>query len=135
MKGRVQFLVLCSAFLASVALAGCDNAPGAAAASSSSGPAVGSAGVDLGPPSVRVAATDQLMFSPARATLQVGQIVEWTNTGSVIHTVTFTHYPYLSDPTLAPGGTWEVKFNEAGTYAYQCTIHAGMRGTLVVTGG
>jgi len=118
-----------------VTLAACDNGAGAATTSSSSGPPIGAAGVNLGTPSVRVAATDQLMFSPAKATLQVGQIVQWANTGSVVHTVTFTSYPYLSDPTLAPGGTWEVKFSKAGTYAYQCTIHAGMTGMLVVTGG
>lgn len=135
MKRRGQILVLWSAFLLTVALVSCDNGAGASTANSSSGPPVGSAGVNLGAPSISVAATDQLMFSPARATLQVGQIVEWTNTGSVTHTVTFTNYPYLSDPTLAPGGTWEVKFEKAGTYAYECTIHAGMTGTLVVSGG
>lgn len=91
--------------------------------------------MNLGTPTVHVAATDQLMFSPANVTLHVGQIVQWTNTGSVTHTVTFMNYPYLSDPTLTPGGTWEVKVNTAGTYPYQCTIHSGMTGTLVVTGG
>ena len=135
MNRRGQILMLCSAFLATVWLAGCANRAGAATQSSSSGPPVGSAGVNLGAPSLRVAATDQLMFSPARATLQVGQIVEWTNTGSVTHTVTFINYPYPSDPTLTPGGMWEVKFTKAGTYAYQRTIHAGMTGTLNVTGG
>jgi plastocyanin len=133
-KRHGQILMLSVAFVGVLALTGCDNGAGAATASSSSGPPVGSAGVNLGAPSVHVAATDQLTFSPADATLQVGQIVEWANTGSVTHTVTFTNYPYLSDPTLAPV-TWEVTFNKAGTYPYQCTIHAGMTGTLVVTGG
>ncbi|HEY6470430.1 MAG TPA: plastocyanin/azurin family copper-binding protein [Candidatus Dormibacteraeota bacterium] len=41
----------------------------------------------------------------------------------------------MSDPTLAPGGTCEVKFTKAGTYPNQCTIHPGMTGKLVVTGG
>ena len=75
------------------------------------------------------------MVSPMSVTLNVGQIVEWTNTGSVTHTVTFANHPYLSDPTLAPGGTWEAKFTKAGTYPYQCTIHPGTTGKLVVTGG
>lgn len=121
--------------LSAMTFAACDSAPAGPSESPVSGSPVGSAGVNLGSPAVHVSATGQLMFTPAKATVQVGQIVEWTNTGSVVHTVTFTSYPYLSDPTLAPAGTWEVKFNKAGTYAYQCTIHAGMTGTLVVTGG
>lgn len=40
--------------------------------------------------------------------------------------------PYLSDPTLAPGATWEIKLTQAGTYPYRCTIHPGMNGMLVV---
>lgn len=123
MKRCWRVLTCSLTFLALVTLAGCANGAAPPTASSNS-PPVGSAGVSLGTPSVHVAATDQLMFSPKSATLQVGQIVEWTNTGSVTHTVTFMTYPYLSDPTLAPGATWEIKFTQPGTYPYQCTIHA-----------
>ena len=132
LKRNARLLLLGAALLATLTLVACDNG---AATSPSSGPPVGTAGVNLGTPSVHVAATDQLVFSPAKVTLQAGQIVQWTNTGSVTHTVTFTNYPYLGDPTLAPGGTWEVKINKAGTYPYQCTIHAGMTGTVAVSGG
>jgi hypothetical protein len=41
----------------------------------------------------------------------------------------------LSDPTLAPGATWSVKFTQPGTYNYLCTIHApNMKGLIKVTG-
>jgi plastocyanin len=41
----------------------------------------------------------------------------------------------LSDASLDPGATWEVKFNAAGTYNYLCTIHApNMKGSITVSG-
>ena len=67
----------------------------------------------------------------------VGQVVMFKNTGSVVHTVTFqdNNDSCMSDPTLAPGATWAVKFTQPGTYNYLCTIHApNMKGVLHVTG-
>jgi plastocyanin len=61
------------------------------------------------------------------------QVIEWTNPGTVAHTITFDTATSLSDPTIAPGGTWEVKFSKAGTYTYKCTIHPGMDGKLTVS--
>jgi len=101
--------------------------------SSSSSSGAGAAGVNLGSPTVQISATDALKFVPTEQTAHVGDVIQWTNTASVTHTVTFDSFPSLSDPTLSSGGTWEVKFNAAGTYAYHCTIHAGMTGTLTVS--
>jgi plastocyanin len=113
-------------------VAACANG-GAASPSASGGSSAGTAGVRLGNPSEHVAATDQLVFVPATQTLHVGDIVQWTNTGTVPHTVTFDSQPNLTDPSdLAPGETWEVKLNHAGTFPYRCTIHPGMTGTLIV---
>ena len=80
-----------------------------------------------------ISATDQLTFDPAMQTAHVGDIIQWTNTSSVMHTITFDTEPSLSDPTLQPGSTWAVKFTTAGTYHYHCSIHAGMVGTIVVS--
>lgn len=106
------------------------NAP-----SNSSPPAVsvGTAGVSLGTAAVKISATDQLTFDPAMQTAHVGDIVQLTNTGSVAHTITFDAEPSLSDPSLQPGATWEVKFTTAGTYQYHCSIHTMMVGTIVVS--
>jgi plastocyanin len=117
----------CCAIAASACANGAPSSP-----SGSSGPAVGTGGINLGTPTVHIAATDQLQFSLATQAVHVGDVVQWTNTGTVPHTVTFDGQPYLTDPTLAPEATWEVKFTVAGTYSYQCTIHPGMDGTLVV---
>ena len=99
----------------------------------SSTPTVGTAGVHLGAPTVHITATDQLLFSPAMATANVGNIVQWTSSGTAQHTVTFDSHSELSDVSLVPGGTWEVKFTAAGTYPYKCTVHPGMNGTIVVS--
>lgn len=129
-RRRVLELVLgCCAV--SATLAACGNGV-AGTPSASGGPTVGAAGVSLGTAAVHIAATDQLRFSPSTQTAHVGDIVQWTNAGTVPHTVTFDNQTYLSDPTLAPGATWEIKFTQPGTYPYRCSIHPGMNGTLVV---
>lgn len=129
----IRELVLAVAgFLVVTAVAGCANG-GAASPSANGASSAGTAGVRLGNPSKHVAATDQLVFVPATQTLHVGDIVQWTNTGTVPHTVTFGSQPNLTDPSLlAPGETWEVKVDHAGTFPYRCTIHPGMTGALVV---
>lgn len=88
----------------------------------------------LGTPSANVSLTDQLKFDPSSSSVAVGQVVEWKNTGSVAHNVTFDKSNDATSPTLNPGDTWEVTFSVPGTYAYHCTFHPGMDGTLTVTG-
>jgi len=106
----------------------------------SSGPAVcnGSAAASsLGTATMTIQATDDLVFVPASSSAAVGDVIEFKNTGSVPHTVTFqdNNDSCLTDSTLAPGGTWEVKFTQPGTYNYLCTIHApNMAGKITVTG-
>jgi plastocyanin len=91
----------------------------------------------LGTVAMTIDATDNLVFVPATATAQVGQVIEFKNSGSVPHTVTFldTNDGCLTDNTLNPGSTWDVMFNAPGTYNYLCTIHApNMKGSLTLTG-
>jgi len=113
-----------------LALAACggSNPP----ASSSSGSSAGTAGVNIGSASVHVAASDDLKFTPVTQDAQVGDVVQWSNSGSVMHTVTFDDFASLSDVSLQGGATWEVKFAAAGTYAYHCTVHPTMTGTIAV---
>jgi len=105
---------------------------------SPSGPCNGSAAVSgLGTVADTVDATDDLVFVPASTTASVGDVVEFKNTGTVTHDVTFqdNNDGCLSDTSLNAGSTWEVKFTVAGTYNYLCTIHApNMKGEIKVTG-
>jgi plastocyanin len=124
-------VVLAFGITLTLGLAAC----GGNTSSSNSSPSVsvGTAAVSLGTAAVMISATGQLTFDPAMQTAHVGDIIQWTNTGSVMHTITFDAEPALSDPSLQPGATWEVKFTTAGTYQYHCSIHTGMVGTIVVS--
>jgi plastocyanin len=119
-----------------IALIGCGN--GAPTSSTgTSGPCPGkTAASGLGTVAETVDATDDLVFVPATSTLGVGQVIEFKNTGSVEHTVTFSgSMACLSDDTLDPGATWDVEFNSPGKVNYICTIHApNMAGVITVTG-
>jgi plastocyanin len=121
-----------------IGLFSCGNGP---PAGSSTGPPAacnGSAAVSsLGSPTMTIAATDNLVFVPDSSSAATGNIIEFKNTGSVTHTVTFqdSNDGCLTDNTLPSGATWEVKFTHPGTYHYLCTIHApNMKGIIKVTG-
>jgi plastocyanin len=69
-------------------------------------------------------------FTPAQLTIEVGETVTWNNTDSMLHTVTSDDG--LFDANVQPGSSFTYTFDTAGTYAYVCTIHPGMTGTIVV---
>jgi plastocyanin len=140
MTGHRQLLLggAVAAALVTAACGGADTAGSSSAAGSSSpagsssAAAVGSAGANLGTANETISASDALQFSPSATSAHVGDIVEWKNTGSVGHTVTFDSQSSLNDSALNAQGQWQVKFTAAGTYQYHCTIHPGMTGTVTV---
>ena len=77
-----------------------------------------------------VAAADN-RFDPPTLTVQPGTTVKWTNNGTHPHTVTDRGGKFDSGD-IAPGGTYSVTFQTAGTYRYYCKHHKGMEGTIVV---
>jgi plastocyanin len=109
------------------------------------GPPVGSAGggggaSDVGSKTTGAAAaktveeTDQLQFAPTTATVKNGDVVEWDNTGSTAHNVTFDGQAGISSDTMNGGDKFQVKFTRPGSYHYVCTFHApGMQGTVTVS--
>jgi plastocyanin len=70
-------------------------------------------------------------FDPATVTIKVGETVNWTNQDSPNHTVVGDNNEFKSG-ALATGATFSFKFETAGTYAYHCSIHPSMTGTVVV---
>lgn len=70
-------------------------------------------------------------FNPSSITVSVGTTVTWTNNDSVTHTVT-SDTGAFSSGNLNPGQTFSHTFNQAGTFAYHCSIHTSMHGTVVV---
>ncbi|HEY6398920.1 MAG TPA: cupredoxin family copper-binding protein [Solirubrobacteraceae bacterium] len=70
-------------------------------------------------------------FSPASLTVHVGDTVTWTNAGPAQHTATASDHSFDTG-ILARGASASHTFSTAGTFAYICTIHQFMRGTVVV---
>ena len=69
------------------------------------------------------------VFSPANIQVAVGTTVTWTwNSGGNLHNVTF------ADTTSGSigSGTFTRTFNTAGTFAFHCTLHSGMTGSVLV---
>ena len=73
-------------------------------------------------------------FRPSTWYAQVGDTVTWTNQGPSAHTAT-SDTGRWDTGRLDRGQSRSVNFTTAGTYAYHCTIHPGMRGTIVVGSG
>ncbi len=93
--------------------------PSAAAATGATGPVAAQVEVSsfkFGTDTVRVAA---------------GQIVRWVNHDPLDHSVTFDAEGPVSGPIPA-GGSYAVKFDRPGVYAYHCTPHPYMKGVVVV---
>jgi plastocyanin len=70
-------------------------------------------------------------FSPGSTTIAAGDTVIWSNDDTTGHTATAGDGTFDTG-TIAPGDTASVTFAKAGTYAYTCTIHPAMTGTIVV---
>ena len=82
-----------------------------------------------------VVAMENIQFQPSAITIQAGQTIEFVNKDSFTHTVhVFTEdgqdiYP---DTRVASGDSVFVTIDRPGTYQLECTIHAGMTGTITV---
>ncbi|MEX2550056.1 MAG: plastocyanin/azurin family copper-binding protein [Nitriliruptoraceae bacterium] len=84
-------------------------------------------------------------FTPADVTVEVGDTVTWTQTGSLPHSVTADDGTFDSSPDCAGGSgcldegdTFTHTFDEPGEYAYYCRVHGapggvGMAGVVTVT--
>ena len=134
MKTRVRFAVFGAGAAIALALAACGN--GAPETSSSGttggGCTAGKASAGTATADVKIDAKDALVFDPTSITAKVGQVVQWTNAGTVLHNITFDQ-GCLTDNSFQPSATWEITFSQAGTYSYKCTIHPGMDAKITIT--
>jgi plastocyanin len=70
-------------------------------------------------------------YAPDPVTIQVGGKVTWQNEDSVPHTATAEDGSFDTG-TIEEGKIKSETFKQAGTFAYVCTIHPGMSGTVEV---
>lgn len=71
-------------------------------------------------------------FSPTSLTIQPGGTVTWNNTSGILHNVTFTTSGSPANISNHTSGTNQRTFASAGTFAYNCTNHGGMNGSVTV---
>jgi LPXTG-motif cell wall-anchored protein len=70
-------------------------------------------------------------FAPASVTVNVGDTVTWTNNGPTPHSATSSSGVFDTG-IMDAGQSGSHTFTEAGTFAYICTPHPNMHGTVVV---
>jgi plastocyanin len=80
--------------------------------------------------------TDQLRFTPASITAQVGTVTfTVSNTGLVPHDLAFADAALGRTKTVdgKAAAVLTVAFAKAGTYRFRCTFHPGMTGKVTVS--
>jgi plastocyanin len=70
-------------------------------------------------------------YQPALLSVEAGATVTWKNNGLTPHTVTADGGQFDSGRMNA-GTSFSVTFNTPGSFAYSCTIHPTMHGTVIV---
>ena len=107
------------------------NSVDATASGATGSPATFAATGVVAPPQQAAVSVGDFFFDPTSQRVAVGGTVTWTWVGNVIHNVTFPTGTDNSETQIA--GMFDRDFPEAGSFAYQCTIHPSlMNGTVVV---
>jgi plastocyanin len=75
-------------------------------------------------------AMDGTRFIPDTLTVQRGDLVVWVNKDPFPHTATADGL--FDSKSIAAGHSWSHVVRKSGELSYVCTLHPGMRGTLVV---
>lgn len=104
---------------ASVAVSACGGDGGEGATPAAASPAKAGTTIDM----------VDLKFEPAALTVERGQTVTFVNRGKVTHNAKGKDF---FSRVVEPGGSYRHTFDRAGTFAYVCTFHPGMDGTVTV---
>jgi plastocyanin len=91
-----------------------------------SAPAPAPAASPAAPASVQI---HDYAFAPKTLTVPVGTTVTWKNHDGDAHTVTGAG---LKSKSFGMDATYAYTFTKAGTFAYVCSLHPQMKGTVVV---
>jgi plastocyanin len=73
---------------------------------------------------------DGVKYEPEALTVKRGDTVIWVNKDPFPHTVTAAGI--FDSHSIAVGGSWRYVARKAGDYAYTCTLHPNMKGTLKI---
>ncbi len=129
---RPQLFVAALAVVAVLVLAACGGSSSSGSGSTPAATPTSSAG---GSSATTNSITIQnFTFTPSKTTVSPGTTVTWTNNDSTPHDVTSTNGPgtgatitsLFTSGELAQGKTVSFTFKTAGTYYYECKIHASL---------
>jgi amicyanin len=105
------------------AMSGMPSPPASASATTADSPA---------PQGGTAVSISDFKFNPPTLTVPVGTTVTWTNQDEEPHTLAAKDGSFHS-PGMDTHATYSFTFTTAGSYAYICSIHPFMNGTVVVT--
>jgi plastocyanin len=77
-----------------------------------------------------VVTIEAMQFRPATLAVKPGDQVVWENRDLVPHTATAARQ--FDSGEIGANKRWTWTAREQGSYAYDCTYHPGMKGTVVV---
>ena len=73
-------------------------------------------------------------FAWGSVTAKVGDVVTWTNGDSAPHKLAFDDGTCTMPANIdGGGGTQSLTFSKAGTFAFHCTLHGQMPGSITIT--
>ena len=70
-------------------------------------------------------------FTPGEITIAPGESVTWTNDDGAPHGLEY-HDGAKGTDLLLPGASFSRRFDQPGTYDYNCSVHPYMTGRVVV---
>ena len=79
----------------------------------------------------RVVVIENVQFSPQNLIVKAGERITWANKDLFPHTATGDGKSFDSR-AIAPNASWSWVAGKPGTYAYGCTFHPTMKGTVTV---
>jgi plastocyanin len=108
------------------------NAVIAAALGAAAAPLLAALALPAGAPDApAVVGIDNFTFNPRQLTVKAGATVSWTNEDDIPHTVAAVNREFKSK-AMDTGDAYSFTFTTPGTFAYFCSLHPHMTGTIVV---
>ena len=74
---------------------------------------------------------ENMQFNPPQLTVHRGDRIVWVNKDLFPHTVTAVNKTFDSG-SIAAGSSWSYVARSSGEFAYGCTFHPTMKGTIKV---
>ena len=72
------------------------------------------------------------VFAPTAIRVATGETVSWVNDDNFTHTVRVSGPTLWQSQAIAPGERASYALTEPGDYAFECTLHPSMKGTIIV---